>query len=205
MAHKGNHICLHRFSFIYAVNDLWEDAYTCPIYAVNRTTESANLRYGMSAYIGFCCSYSGLTDFIDTIPRLLYTKPTSQCSEESEYHSLDDSHSLVIRHRSVKHGNMVCSDRLRDCTLPFCNSALQQSPHNLLKLHPLDRLQDIFRSQHIYHDQFLLCDLWWPALRVHRFCRRLHNLYMLRLRHLVFLRNAAPFFLLSSHIPYRYF
>ena len=51
---------------------------------------------------------------------------------------------------------MVCSDRLRDCTLPFCNSALQQSPHNLLKLHPLDRLQDIFRSQHIYRDQF--CD-----------------------------------------------
>ena len=32
---------LHRFSFIYAVNDLWEDAYTCPIYAVNCTTESA--------------------------------------------------------------------------------------------------------------------------------------------------------------------
>ena len=22
MAHEGNHICLHRFSFIYAVNDL---------------------------------------------------------------------------------------------------------------------------------------------------------------------------------------
>ena len=22
MAHKGNHICLYRFSFIYAVNDL---------------------------------------------------------------------------------------------------------------------------------------------------------------------------------------
>ena len=41
MAHEGNHICLHRFSFIYAVNDLWEDAYTCPIYAMNRTTESA--------------------------------------------------------------------------------------------------------------------------------------------------------------------
>ena len=85
MAHEGNHICLHRFSFIYAVNDLWEDAYTCPIYAVNRTTESANLRYGMSAYIGFCCSYSGLTDFIDTIPRLLYTKPTSKSQTNNSY------------------------------------------------------------------------------------------------------------------------
>ena len=41
MAHEGNHICLYRFSFIYAVNDLWEDAYICPIYAMNRTTESA--------------------------------------------------------------------------------------------------------------------------------------------------------------------
>ena len=85
MAHEGNHICLYRFSFIYAVNDLWEDAYTCPIYAVNRTTESANLRYGMSAYIGFCCSYSGLTDFIDTIPRLLYTKPTSKSQTNNSY------------------------------------------------------------------------------------------------------------------------
>ena len=55
MAHEGNHICLHRFSFIYVTNDLREDAYTCPIYAVNRTTESAiyvmELRgYGMSTY-----------------------------------------------------------------------------------------------------------------------------------------------------------
>ena len=41
MAHEGNHICLYRFSFIYVTNDLREDAYTCPIYAVNRTTESA--------------------------------------------------------------------------------------------------------------------------------------------------------------------
>ena len=41
MAHKGNHICLHRFSFIYAVNDLWEDAYICPINIMNRTTKSA--------------------------------------------------------------------------------------------------------------------------------------------------------------------
>ena len=85
MAHKGNHICLHRFSFIYIMDDLWENAYTCLIYAVKRTTESANLRYGMSAYIGFCCSYSGLTDFIDTIPRLLYTKPTSKSQTNNSY------------------------------------------------------------------------------------------------------------------------
>ena len=50
MAHEGNHICLHRFSFIYAVNDLWKDAYTCPIYAMNRTTESANLHYETLSY-----------------------------------------------------------------------------------------------------------------------------------------------------------
>ena len=30
MAHKGNHICLYRFSFIYVMNDLCEDAYICP-------------------------------------------------------------------------------------------------------------------------------------------------------------------------------
>ena len=41
MAHKGNHICLYRFSFIYAVNDLWEDAYTCPVNVMNCTTKSA--------------------------------------------------------------------------------------------------------------------------------------------------------------------
>ena len=41
MAHKGNHICLYRFSFIYVTDDLWEDVYTCPIYAMKRTTESA--------------------------------------------------------------------------------------------------------------------------------------------------------------------
>ena len=41
MAHKGNHICLYRFSFIYAVNDLCEDAYICPINIMNRTTKSA--------------------------------------------------------------------------------------------------------------------------------------------------------------------
>jgi hypothetical protein len=41
--------------------------------------------FGMSAYIGFCCSYSGLTDFIDTIPRLLYTKPTSKSQTNNSY------------------------------------------------------------------------------------------------------------------------
>ena len=41
MAHKGNHICLHRFSFIYVTNDLREDAYICPINIMNRTTKSA--------------------------------------------------------------------------------------------------------------------------------------------------------------------
>ena len=55
MAHKGNHICLYRFSFIYAVNDLWEDAYICPINVMDCTTESAIYvmelaGYGMSAY-----------------------------------------------------------------------------------------------------------------------------------------------------------
>ena len=41
MAHEGNHICLHRFSFIYVTNDLREDAYTCPINVMDCTTESA--------------------------------------------------------------------------------------------------------------------------------------------------------------------
>ena len=41
MAHKGDHICLYRFSFIYAVNDLWEDAYICPVNVMDCTTESA--------------------------------------------------------------------------------------------------------------------------------------------------------------------
>ena len=41
MAHKGNHICLHRFSFIYVMDDLWEDAYTCPVNVMNCTTRSA--------------------------------------------------------------------------------------------------------------------------------------------------------------------
>ena len=41
MAHKENNICLYRFSFIYVMSDLWENAYTCPIYAVNCTTKSA--------------------------------------------------------------------------------------------------------------------------------------------------------------------
>ena len=50
MAHKENNICLYRFSFIYVMSDLWEDAYTCPLYAMNRTAESANLRYGTHGY-----------------------------------------------------------------------------------------------------------------------------------------------------------
>ena len=41
MAHKGNHICLYRFSFIYVMDGLREDAYTCPIYAMNCTSKSA--------------------------------------------------------------------------------------------------------------------------------------------------------------------
>ena len=40
MAQEGNHICLYRFSFIYVTNDLREDAYTCPVNAMNCTTES---------------------------------------------------------------------------------------------------------------------------------------------------------------------
>ena len=38
-----------------------------------------------SFIFGFCCSYSGLTDFIDTIPRLLYTKPTSKSQTNNSY------------------------------------------------------------------------------------------------------------------------
>ena len=41
MAHKGNHICLYRFSFIYVMDNLREVAYPCPINAVNCTTKSA--------------------------------------------------------------------------------------------------------------------------------------------------------------------
>ena len=41
MAHKGNHICLYHFSFIYVMDNLREVAYTCPINAVNCTTKSA--------------------------------------------------------------------------------------------------------------------------------------------------------------------
>ena len=42
MAHEGNHICLHRFSFIYVTNDLREDVYICPINATKHTTKSAS-------------------------------------------------------------------------------------------------------------------------------------------------------------------
>ena len=54
MAHKGNHICLYRFSFIYIMDDLREDAYTCPIYAVNRTTESAIYVMELTVIFVFC-------------------------------------------------------------------------------------------------------------------------------------------------------
>ena len=50
MAHKGNHICLYRFSFIYAVNDLREDAYICPINIMNRTTKSATYVMELSEF-----------------------------------------------------------------------------------------------------------------------------------------------------------
>ena len=59
MAHKGNHICLHRFSFIYVTNDLREDAYICPINIMNRTTKSAI--YVMELWLWAEC----LTDFTD--------------------------------------------------------------------------------------------------------------------------------------------
>ena len=48
MAHKGNHICLYRFSFIYVTNDLREDAYTCPINVTECTTESAIYVMGLT-------------------------------------------------------------------------------------------------------------------------------------------------------------
>ena len=49
--------------------------------------------YGRSAYIGFCRSQHGLTVFrtldwrifIDTVPRLLYTKPTSKSQTNNSY------------------------------------------------------------------------------------------------------------------------
>ena len=44
-----------------------------------------NLRYGTLVGFDFCRSYSGLTDFIDTIPRLLYTKPTSKSQTNNSY------------------------------------------------------------------------------------------------------------------------
>ena len=65
IAHKENNICLYRFSFNYAVNDLWEDAYTCPINAMNCTTESANLRYGTHGYE--MDAYEGMAKIIDDV------------------------------------------------------------------------------------------------------------------------------------------
>ena len=70
MAHKGNHICLYRFSFIYAVNDLWEDSYTCPINAVNRTTKSAI--YVMELWLCEKCLFGS-----DKIPNLSHGTPVS--------------------------------------------------------------------------------------------------------------------------------
>ena len=43
MAHEGNHICLHRFSFIYVMDDLREGAYGCPSTTYKSTTKSATL------------------------------------------------------------------------------------------------------------------------------------------------------------------
>ena len=54
MAHEGNHVCLYRFSFIYIMDDLREDAYTCQIYAVNRTTESAIYVMELTVIFVFC-------------------------------------------------------------------------------------------------------------------------------------------------------
>ena len=90
MAHKGNHICLHRFSFIYAVNDLREDAYICPIYAVNCTTGSAIYVMeltvmGLVPILGSAARNMDWRIFIDTIPRLLYTKPTSKSQTNNSY------------------------------------------------------------------------------------------------------------------------
>ena len=45
------------------MSDLWENAYTCPIYAVNCTTKSAIYVMELTVNFGFCRSYSGLTDF----------------------------------------------------------------------------------------------------------------------------------------------
>ena len=90
MAHKGNHICLYRFSFIYVTNDLWEDAYTCPIYAMNCTTKSAIYVMeltvmGWVPILGSATRNSDWWFFIDTILRLLYTNPTSKSQTNDSY------------------------------------------------------------------------------------------------------------------------
>jgi len=54
MAYEGNHICLYRFSFIYIMDDLREDAYTCQINVMNRTTEAAIYVMELTVIIGFC-------------------------------------------------------------------------------------------------------------------------------------------------------
>ena len=90
MAHEGNHICLYRFSFIYAVNDLWEDAYICQIYTVNCTTGSAIyvMELTVMGWVPILGSTARNMDwriFIDTILRLLYTKPTSKSLTNNSY------------------------------------------------------------------------------------------------------------------------
>ena len=77
MAHEGNHICLHRFSFIYVMSDLWEDAYTCPIYAMNCTTESANLRYGTHGY--------GMSAYWITTEINLYSRHNLSTTSSNEF------------------------------------------------------------------------------------------------------------------------
>ena len=55
MAHEGNHICLHRFSFIYVTNDLREDAYICPS---SPKKAPQNLRHYASETPVYFCSAS---------------------------------------------------------------------------------------------------------------------------------------------------
>ena len=72
------------------MDDLWEDAYTCPIYAVKRTTEAAiyvmelTVRGGVPI-LGSTARNSDWWFFIDTILRLLYTNPTSKSQTNDSY------------------------------------------------------------------------------------------------------------------------
>ena len=82
---------LYRFSFSLTYKILTcERTLISALHTLRKHHKICNLccgthGYGISAYIGFCCSYSGLTDFIDTIPRLLYTKPTSKSQTNNSY------------------------------------------------------------------------------------------------------------------------